>query len=231
MRKHLSVHLKGDNMYKVMKRLFDIFISGISLVILIPLGIIAAIGIEISDPGPVFYKADRVGKNNKHFKMYKFRSMRVDNSANEKSLRADVNRIFRWGKFMRDTKLDELPQLLNVFWGDMSIVGPRPASVDQVNITRSSKYAAIAKLKPGLSSPSALYDYIYGDTIENEDDYKKLVLKTRLDLDLYYLKVKSFRYDGIIIWYTLVCIVGRIINKVPEKILYELVKAARTIGD
>lgn len=217
-------------MYQITKRIFDILASGFALLIFIPLWIIAVVGIEISDPGPVFYVANRVGKNNKSFKMYKFRSMRIDKRANEKSLRADVNRIFKWGKIMRNIKLDELPQLINVFKGDMSVIGPRPASVDQVEITRGGRYAAASELKPGLSGPSALYDYIYGDTIEDEEEYKKFVLETRLDLDLYYLKVMSVRYDIKMIWYTVVCIFGLITHKKPQRILNELVRDAKTIN-
>ena len=132
--------------------------------------------------------------------------MRVDKHADEKSLRPDQDRIFKWGGIMRDTKIDELPQLINVFLGDMSVIGPRPASVDQVEITRAGKYAATAQLKPGLSGPSALYDYIYGDDITDEEEYERLVLPTRLNLDLYYLKACGIGYDIKMIWWTVLSI-------------------------
>lgn len=193
-------------MYRMIKRLFDILSSGIALIVFIPVWIVAIVGILVSDFGPIFYLADRVGKDNKHFCMYKFRSMRVDKNANEKSLRPDQDRIFRWGGIMRDTKIDELPQLINVFIGDMSVVGPRPASADQVGITRTEKYAVISRLKPGLSGPSAIYDYIYGDVITDENEYEKLILPTRLNLDLYYLKARSISYDIKIIWWTVLSI-------------------------
>jgi len=193
-------------MYLFVKRLFDIVSSATALVLLSPIWIVAIIGILISDPGPVFYFADRVGKDNKHFCMLKFRSMKVDKNANEKSLRPDQNRIFRWGRIMRNTKIDELPQLINVLIGDMSVIGPRPASADQVEITRAGKYSATSILKPGLSGPSALYDYIYGDDITDEDEYIKLVLPTRLNLDLYYLSVRSISFDIRMIWWTLMAI-------------------------
>ena len=86
--------------YKIIKRMFDAAVSGLALVVLLPLWIVAIIGIEISDPGPVFYMAKRVGKNNKIFRMFKFRSMRVDKSADEKSFKADTKRIFKFGKFI-----------------------------------------------------------------------------------------------------------------------------------
>lgn len=201
-------------MYRLIKRLFDILSSGIAIIVLSPIWIIAIIGILVSDPGPVFYLANRVGKNGKAFRMFKFRSMKVDKSANEKSLRPDQERIFRWGRFMRNTKIDELPQLLNVFLGSMSVIGPRPASMDQVTITRAGKYAVTSQLTPGLSGPSALYDYIYGDEITDEAEYEEKVLPTRLDLDLYYLKAKGIRFDVKMIWWTVLSILVK--RKRPE---------------
>lgn len=216
-------------MYLFFKRLFDIVASGFALICLSPVLIGSAIAIVISDPGPVFYMANRVGQYDKTFKMFKFRSMRVDRSANEKSFKADTNRIFPWGKFMRDSKIDELPQLINILLGDMSIIGPRPASVDQVEIVRAGKYAVTSSLKPGLSGPSALYDYIYGDTIEDEKEYEEKVLPTRLDLDVYYTRAKSFWYDMKIIWYTVVCIVMLVRHNKPQAIFDELMLAAASV--
>ena len=212
-------------MYRFLKRTFDIFSSGLALIVLLPVWLIAIIGIEVSDPGPVFYFANRAGKDNKTFKMYKFRSMRVDKNANEKSLRPDQDRIFKFGRFIRATKIDELPQLLNVFLGDMAVVGPRPAAVDQIPITRSGENAIVASIKPGLSSPSALYDYLYGDSIEDEAEYMDKVAPTRLALDRYYIGKQTVGYDIKIIWYTVVCILGTIFHKPAIFILRELIDA------
>lgn len=212
-------------MYSFLKRTFDIIASGIALIVLLPVWLIAIIGIEVSDPGPVFYFAKRVGKDNKTFKMYKFRSMRVDNNANEKSLRPDQDRIFKFGRFIRATKIDELPQLLNVFLGDMAVIGPRPAAVDQIEITRSGENAIVASAKPGLSSPSALYDYLYGDNIEDEDEYMEKVAPTRLALDRYYIGKQTVGYDIKMIWYTVVSIFGTIIHRPAIFILKELIDA------
>ncbi len=212
-------------MYRFLKRTFDIFSSGLALIVLLPVWLIAIIGIEVSDPGPVFYFANRVGKDNKTFKMYKFRSMRVDKNANEKSLRPDQDRIFKFGHFIRATKIDELPQLLNVFFGNMAVIGPRPASVDQIEITRSGENAIVASIKPGLSSPSALYDYLYGDSIEDEDEYMDKVAPTRLALDRYYIGKQTVGFDIKIIWYTIVCIFGTIFHRPAVFILKELIDA------
>ena len=212
-------------MYRFIKRTFDIFASGLALIVLLPIWLIAIIGIEVSDPGPVFYFANRAGKDNKTFKMYKFRSMRVDKNANEKSLRPDQDRIFKFGRFIRATKIDELPQLLNVFLGDMAVIGPRPAAVDQIEITRSGENAIVASIKPGLSSPSALYDYLYGDSIEDEAEYMDKVAPTRLALDRFYIGKQTVGYDIKIIWYTVVCIFGTIFHKPAIFILKELIDA------
>ncbi len=217
--------MKPSLFYRFIKRAFDIGASGIALIVLIPVWIIAIIGILISDPGPIFYFANRVTKNNRTFKMYKFRSMRVDKSANEKSLRPDQDRIFPFGKFIRATKIDELPQLLNVFLGDMAVVGPRPAAVDQIPITRGGENAIVAQVKAGLTSPAALYDYLYGDEIEDEAEYMEKVAPTRLALDRFYIGKQTVFYDIKLIWYTVLCILGTIIKKPQKKILKEMIDA------
>lgn len=209
--------------YLTVKRIFDIVCAVLGIVVTSPVWIIAVIGIELSDPGPVFYIADRVGLQNRHFKMFKFRSMRISKTADEKSFKADTGRIFAWGAFMRKSKIDELPQLLNLVLGDMSVVGPRPAASDQAQIVRAGRYGAVSAVKPGLTSPSALYDYIYGDTVEDEKEYEEKVLPTRLELDLFYTKRMSALYDIRMIWYTVVCIIYSLLGRKPERIFNELV--------
>lgn len=209
-------------MYKFCKRAFDIVCSLLGMLVTFPLWLIAAIGIYVSDPGPVFYMANRVGKDNATFKMYKFRSMR-QGKANEAVFRGDEDRIFPFGNFIRATKIDELPQLLNIFLGHMSLVGPRPAAVDQLGIVRAGKYAAVSNIQAGLTGPSALYDYIYGDHIEDADEYEQKVLPTRLELDVYYAEDMNAVLDLKMIWYTVVCIVCTVLKKVPKKVFAELV--------
>ena len=204
--------------YRFLKRSFDIFASLLGMIVTSPIWLIAIIGIEVSDPGPVFYMASRVGKDNKTFRMFKFRSMRVDNKANESSFKADTNRIFRFGALIRRLKIDELPQLLNIFLGHMSVVGPRPASVDQAHIVRGGRYAVASSVRSALTGPSALYDYIYGDTVEDEAEYEEKVLPTRLALEVYYVEHMGVFYDIRIIWYTVVCILASVFHKTPKKI-------------
>lgn len=217
--------------YHVTKRAFDVAASALGLVVTSPVWLAAVIGIELSDPGPVFYMANRVGYHNTPFRMFKFRSMRVDNQANEKSFRADAGRIFPWGAFMRNTKIDELPQLLNVFLGDMSVVGPRPASVDQAAITRGGKYAQVGSVKPGLSGPSALYDYIYGDSITDETEYQRLVLPTRMELDRYYISNACWKLDGKMIAWTVGCIANSLFRRSSGGMLEKLISWAESMEE
>ena len=211
--------------YSFFKRAFDIFASLMGIIASSPIWVVAIIGILVSDPGPIFYKAIRIGKDNKEFAMWKFRSMRVPRKESEKSeagFKADTNRIFPFGALIRRLKIDELPQLINILGGSMSIVGPRPAAKDQVAVMRAGKYNIASSVKPGLTGPAALYDYIYGDSVEDPDDYERLVLPTRLELEAYYPSHMGAWYDIKMIWYTAVCILASIFKKEPKRIFKEL---------
>lgn len=217
--------------YFFVKRAFDILAALLGIIGTCPIWIIAIIGIFVSDPGPIFFKANRVGKDNRDFHMWKFRSMRVPRKESEKSeasFKADTNRIFPFGQLCRKLKIDELPQLLNILGGSMSVVGPRPAARDQAAIVRAGRYAVAASVRPGLTSPAALYDYLYGDDVEDPDEYEKLVLPTRLELEAYYPTHMSVGYDIKLIWYTVVCILCKLVHKFPQKILDEMVRTAET---
>ena len=211
--------------YLFIKRAFDIFAAVMGILVTSPFWLIAIIGIEISDFGPIFYKAKRIGKNNQEFTMWKFRSMRVPKAEGEKSeasFKADTNRIFPFGELIRRLKIDELPQLINILIGDMSVVGPRPAAKDQAEIMRAGKYGIAATVRPGLTGPAALYDYIYGDGVADLEEYKRLVLPTRLELEAYYPEHCGVFYDIKMIWYTVVCVLAEVFKKEPKKIFNEL---------
>lgn len=200
-------------MYRLVKRLCDIICALIGIIGTSPLWIIAVVGILISDWGPVFYTAHRVGKDNKPFKMLKFRSMRVAKAADESSLRPDEDRIFPFGHFIRKMKIDELPQLLNILNGTMSIVGPRPVAQDQFDLFRTGKWNEAAKVAVGLSGPAALYDFIYGDQITDPDEYMEKVFKTRRELEYVYVKKMSIWYDMKMVIYTIICIFYALLGK------------------
>lgn len=212
-------------MYQVVKRLFDFTGALLSLIVLSPIFIITAVGILISDWGPIFYKANRIGKGNRPFKMYKFRSMRVlkaPKKGAEASLRPDEDRIFPFGHFIRKAKIDELPQLINILNGTMSVIGPRPVAEDQFELFRYGKWNEAAKVPVGLSGPAALYDYIYGDQFTDEAEYMEKVYPTRRELEYTYVQKAGIFYDLKMIVYTVICIVYSLRGKECAWILNEL---------
>lgn len=215
-------------MYQLLKRLFDCISALLALIILSPIFILTAIGILISDWGPVFYTSTRIGKDNKGFKMFKFRSMRVARGANEASLRPDEDRIFPFGHFIRKAKIDELPQLINILNGTMSIVGPRPVAEDQFDLFRYGKWNEAAKVSVGLTGPAALYDYIYGDQFTDEKEYMEKVYPTRRELEYVYVKKAGILYDLKMIIYTVICILYALVGKECTWVLNELKAAAKT---
>lgn len=214
-------------MYQSVKRVLDIICALLGIICTSPLWLLAIIGILFSDCGPIFYVNHRIGKGNKPFKMYKFRSMRVIKESNESSLRPDQNRIFPFGKFIRKVKIDELPQLLNVLNGTMSIIGPRPVSPDQFDLFRTGKWNLAAEVSVGLSGPAALYDFIYGDQITDEKEYMEKVFPTRRELEFVYVKKMGILYDFKMILYTIICILYALIGKECSWILNELVESTK----
>lgn len=215
------------NMYKSIKRAGDVVCATLGLIGTSPLWLFAIIGITISDPGKIFYTSVRIGKNNKPFKMYKFRSMRTDKSADETSLRADGNRIFPFGNLIRSLKIDELPQLLNILNGTMSVIGPRPVANDQIHLFRTGRWNRAAEVQVGLSGPAALYDFIYGDEILDEKEYMDKVFPTRRGLEVSYTDKISAGYDMKMIVYTLIAIFYRMAGKTPVWMLKEFIEDAK----
>lgn len=215
--------------YRISKRIFDFICALIGIIGTTPIWLFSIIMILLNDWGPVFYFANRVGKDNKIFKMWKFRSMRIEKDANEISLRPNQNRIFWWGKCMRKLKIDELPQLINILNGSMTIVGPRPAALDQVNITRGDENNISSSVPCGLTSHSSLWDYIYGDQFEEEKEYNKKVLPIRLKLDIYYVKNASFIEDIKLIIWTVLAIAYTACSKYPQWMHDNLIKCSKTV--
>ena len=219
-------------MYRAVKRVLDVLLSLLAIVCTSPLWLITVIGIQLSDPGPVFYMANRIGKDDQAFRMFKFSSMRVlkeSREGAEASLRPETDRIFPWGKVIRKLKLDELPQFLNIFRGDMSIVGPRPVANDQMSLFRFGKYDAAKAVRPGITGPAALYDYIYGDRFEENDldEYMEKVYPTRLELEYVYVEKESFLFDAWMFFETVVCIIFSACGKENTGFLNKLIKMAR----
>jgi sugar transferase (PEP-CTERM system associated) len=187
-----------------MKRSFDIVCSVIILAMTFPLMLLAALAVKLEDRGPVFYSQERVGKDGKTFLVHKFRSMRTDAEKNGKPQWAQQNdpRITRIGNFMRKTRIDELPQILNVFKGDMSFVGPRPERayfVEQL-IEVVPYYNVRHSVKPGITG-WAQVRYGYGSSAEDA--------LQKLQYDLYYVKNNSLFLDVLILIDTLKVVLFR----------------------
>lgn len=195
-----------------MKRFFDIVLCSIAVIVLSPIFLITAIAIKISSPGPVFYYSNRTTKGHKSFQFYKFRSMHVT-SSDKGMFVADKERLFTVGKIIRRLKIDELPQLINVIKGDMSIVGPRPMPWDTVDSTYYGKYQKILSVRPGLTSAASLFDYTVGDTYTDNNLYIKEVLPYKLEMEMLYVEKEGFVYDTSLIWRTIITILAVLLKK------------------
>jgi O-antigen biosynthesis protein WbqP len=167
-----------------MKRLFDVTMSLLALLVFCVPMLIVALFIKLTSRGPVLYWSDRVGKNNAIFKMPKFRTMLVDTPAVATHLMSDPDRFLTpIGKFLRKTSIDELPQLWSILKGDMSIVGPRPALFNQDDLIALRTEKGVHVLTPGLSGPAQ---------INGRDE---LPIPVKVEFDEYYLKNRSFLFD------------------------------------
>lgn len=212
------------NLYKkIIKRLLDLLFSTTALIVFSPLCIITAVAIKLSSPGPVFYYSFRAGLNSKPFRFFKFRSMHITN--NDKHLCiTDTERVFQVGKIIRRLKIDELPQLINVIKGDMSIVGPRPLMVESVEKYYCGKYKKILSVKPGLTSAASLYDYIVGDLYTDDEKYRKEIIPIKLEMELMYIEKMSFLYDAQLVLRTIKLIICVAVGKKNMKDQPELIE-------
>ena len=196
-----------------MKRLFDIVASGLGLLVLSPLFLILAIWIKLDSKGPVFYKQIRVGRNNNDFRLFKFRSMRV--GSDKKGLITVGERdprITRSGYFIRKYKLDEFPQLINVFIGDMSLVGPRPEVRKYVEMY-TPEQMHVLDVRPGITDMASILYRNENELLEKADDpdkfYVEVVMQDKLRINLEYVAKHSFWFDIKLIFKTFWAIVAK----------------------
>ncbi len=174
-----------------MKRLFDIIASGLGLIVLSPLFVILAIWIKTDSKGPVFYRQTRVGRGNKDFRLYKFRSMRPDSDKlGLITVGGRDPRVTRSGYYIRKYKLDEFPQLINVFIGDMSLVGPRPEVRKYVDMYTTEQMRVLS-VRPGITSLASIRYRNENDILAATDDpdrcYIEQVMPDKLAIDLEYV--------------------------------------------
>jgi len=223
------------------KRLFDAAMALSALVVLSPLLLIAAIGITLTSPGPLLYRAQRMardrrrrltdspppahvserrrqtGYRGREFTAFKFRTMRVDAGSTRTPITAwRDSRVFPFGELLRATKIDELPQLLNVIKGDMALVGPRPEAPEIVRSHYTTDDLLTLQVLPGLTSPGTLYYYTHCETMLTGDAVVELyvgrLLPLKLALDRVYIKHATLFYDFQVILRTIAVIAARMVG-------------------
>ncbi|MDA9987275.1 sugar transferase [Crocinitomicaceae bacterium] len=186
---------------KVLKRLMDFAFSLVAVILLIPFYLFSAIAVKLSSPGPIFFLQERIGKDGRVFKIFKFRTMFIDSEKNGPQLSSENDpRITKIGSFMRKTRLDEFPQFLNVLLGHMSIVGPRPERkyyIDQI-AEIEPQYNQLTKVRPGITSWGQV-KYGYAENVDQ--------MLQRMKFDLLYLKNRSISLDVKIMLHTLLIVI------------------------
>jgi len=197
----------------LLKRLFDVVASGLGLLVLSPLFLVLAVWIKLDSAGPVFYRQVRVGRYNRDFRLFKFRSMRV--GADKKGLITVGGRdprVTRSGYFIRKYKLDELPQLMNVLRGDMSLVGPRPEVRKYVEMY-TEEQLHVLDVRPGITDMASIRYRNENELLSEAEDpeafYVGVVMPDKLKINLEYVARHSFGFDMKLIIKT----IGEIISK------------------
>ena len=190
-----------------MKRIFDIVASGCGLIVLSPLFLILAIWIKLDSKGPVFYRQVRVGRNNRDFRIFKFRSMRRGSDQGSLvTIGGHDSRITRSGYILRKFKLDELPQLINVFVGDMSLVGPRPEVRHYVDFW-TPEQMHVLDVRPGITDPASIKFRNENDLLDKADNpeeyYINVIMQEKIRLYLEYVENHNLWYDIKLIFQTI----------------------------
>ena len=179
-------------MYPLFKRITDFLFSIILIIILFPLMIIISLLVKIDSKGPIIFRQKRIGLNSHEFMIYKFRTMKTGTPDVAKSiLGKNNNMVTKFGKFLRRTSIDEIPQLFNIFKGDMSFIGPRPALYNQYDLIEMRKKVGVDKIRPGISGVAQ---------INGRED---MLLEKKVSFDEFYLKNMSLFMDIKIIIKTL----------------------------
>lgn len=194
-----------------MKRALDLLLAALGLVVLAPVLLLAAACVRLSSPGPVFFRQERIGRNFQPFFILKFRSMVADAPARGAPITyGDDPRVTPIGRLLRKTKIDELPQLVNVLKGEMSLVGPRPEVRKYVEMFRAD-YEEILRVRPGITDLASLKyrdeSAVLGRAEDPEAEYVRRVLPEKIALGKEYVARSSLWFDVRLILGTLVCLV------------------------
>jgi lipopolysaccharide/colanic/teichoic acid biosynthesis glycosyltransferase len=194
--------------HAALKRTIDVLLSAIILVALVPVIAIVALAVRIESPGPLFYRAERVGRGGRTFRMLKFRKMQPDSGGLRLTTRDDA-RFTRVGGFLARSKLDELPQLLNVLRGDMSLIGPRPEDAGFV-IRRQADYEVILRVRPGITGLAQIAFAEESRILSDEDPlghYLHGIFPQKCTLDRLYVRTAGIWTDMRILFWTLITVV------------------------
>lgn len=183
-----------------MKRLFDFVVSLLGLIVLSPLFLVIAVAIKRDSPGPVFFRQVRVGKDGQTFRIHKFRSMTVSTAGNSKEITVGGDaRITRTGAWIRHWKLDELPQLIDVLAGSMSVVGPRPEVPRYVELYPEEQRRIVLSVKPGITDLASIQfrheNELLARASDPEQAYREQILPEKLRLQSEYVRTRSFIGD------------------------------------
>ena len=190
------------------KRLFDIIFSFLGLILVLPLLLLLAVLIKRESPGPVFYRGVRIGKGGRLFRIFKFRSM-VENAEElgGPSTAGGDSRLTKIGKFLKKYQLDELPQLINVLRGEMSLVGPRPEVKPYIDMLPEEQKNVILSIKPGMTDLASLWNFHESEVLKSSPDPEKAYLEKirpeKIRLQLEYVKNCSFWLDLKIVFKTI----------------------------
>lgn len=181
------------------KRLFDVIFSLLALIALSPVFMVASLFIKFDSKGPVFFLQERVGRHFRPFTIYKFRSMKADTGTKSTLITVEGDeRITRVGRILRKYKIDELPQLLNVLKGDMSLVGPRPEIGKYVQLFKT-EYGKLLRIRPGITDPASIRfseeERVLAAAADWEGDYVKRILPEKIGLSLLYVERHGFLTD------------------------------------
>lgn len=196
-----------------MKRFLDIIFSGLGLICLSPLFVFLALWVKLDSPGLVFYRQVRVGRNNRDFKLYKFRSMRVDSDKKGLiTIGGHDPRVTQSGYYIRKYKLDEFPQLINVFLGDMSLVGPRPEVRKYVDMY-TDEQMHVLDVRPGITDMASIYYRNENELLEKANNpekyYREVIMQDKLRINLEYVRNHSVIGDFRMILKTLFVVIAK----------------------
>ena len=196
---------------QLVKRSVDLFLSALGLILISPLLFLIVVGIKLDSDGPVFYRGVRTGRYGKPFRIWKFRSMVVGLESLGGTTGKDDPRVTRIGKILRRNKLDELPQLMNVLAGDMSLVGPRP-ELDEHTSAYEGEEKLILSVRPGITDYASIQFRNLNELVGSEEPHRVFIEKFRPEknrLRLAYVRQQSLREDMKILLKTLACIILR----------------------